>query len=155
MGATVPLAMWAIRRDSRIESSRSFSFLYTSNVMGAIAGALVPLALIELYGFHGTLRIGACLNAAIALTAIALSFRQGVAKTADANQTAATPGTPVEPARESGVLVLLFLTGFATMGMEVIWIRLYTAFIGTLVYSFALILASYLVATAIGAIYYR
>ncbi len=53
------------------------------------------------------------------------------------------------------MLVLLFLTGFATMGMEVIWIRLYAAFIGTLVYSFALILASYLIATAIGAMYYR
>jgi spermidine synthase len=39
--------------------------------------------------------------------------------------------------------------------MEVIWIRLYTAFVGPLVYSFALILASYLAATAIGARMYR
>jgi spermidine synthase len=155
MGATMPLAMWAIRRDAKNESSRSFSFLYTSNVMGAIAGALIPLILIEIYGFRGSLRIGACLNAAIALAAFALSFRRRTAKTASANQTAAAHTATVEPAKESVVLLLLFLTGFTTMGMEVIWIRLYAAFIGTLVYSFALILASYLIATAIGAMYYR
>lgn len=155
MGATVPLGMWAIRCDAERESGRSFSFLYTSNVMGAIVGALVPLVLIEFYGFHASLRIGACLNTTIAALAFALSFRRGAAKTKSAPEPAAKPVAAVESAGESGVLVLLFLTGFATMSMELIWIRLYTAFIGPFVYSFALILASYLIATAIGAIYYR
>ena len=154
MGATVPLAMWAIRRDARNESGRSFSFLYTSNVMGAIAGALIPLILIEVYGFHASLCIGACLNATIAVLAFALSFRRSPT-TALASQVAPAPAATAEPAKESGMLVLLFLTGFATMSMEVIWIRLYTAFIGPFVYSFALILASYLIATAMGAMYYR
>ena len=38
MGATIPLAMFAIRRDARYQSRRSFSFLYLSNVLGAVAG---------------------------------------------------------------------------------------------------------------------
>ena len=157
MGATVPLAMWAIRSESRPEAGRSFSFLYTANVIGAMAGAIIPAVLIELYGFHGTLRIGACLNIAIAAGAFALGFRRrGPAAEAAAAQPAATPA-PAQPANAGGsrVMTLLFLTGFATMGMEVIWIRLYTAFVGPLVYSFALILASYLTATAIGARMYR
>ncbi|MFZ0301542.1 MAG: hypothetical protein WAL75_02610 [Terracidiphilus sp.] len=157
MGATVPLAMWAIRSESRPDAGRSFSFLYTANVIGAMAGAIVPAVLIELYGFNGSLRIGACLNFAIAAGAFALSFRyRGPSAEAAAAQPATTAAA-IPPAVQngSGVMTLLFLTGFATMGMEVIWIRLYTAFVGPLVYSFALILASYLAATAIGARRYR
>ena len=77
MGATYPLAMAAIEGDLNKESRRSFSYLYLSNVVGAFAGAIVPLLLIEMYGFHGTLRIGSLLNALIALSAFTLSFRKG------------------------------------------------------------------------------
>ena len=41
------------------------------------------------------------------------------------------------------------------MGMELIWIRLYTYFVGPLVYSFAKILAVYLAATFAGSTIYR
>ena len=41
------------------------------------------------------------------------------------------------------------------MGMEVVWIRLYTPFIGVMVYSFALILVTYLGATFLGSFAYR
>lgn len=158
MGATVPLAMWAIRSEARPEAECSFSFLYTANVIGAMAGAIIPVVLIELYGFHGTLCIGACLNGAIAAGAFALALRRkGPNANSAAAQPAATPAAATPPLTQNGlrVMTLLFLTGFATMGMEVIWIRLYTAFIGPMVYSFALILASYLAATAFGARMYR
>ena len=153
MGATIPLAMWAIRSESRPESGRSFSFLYTANVIGAMVGAIIPAVLIEEYGFHGTLYIGTGLNALIAGSAFACSFRgrrpiSGSA-TAQPEVIAAKPHSAAVD--EPRVMTLLFLTGFATMGMEVIWIRLYMAFIGPLVYSFALILLAYLGATAVGA----
>src|SRR6266568_448918 len=51
MGATIPIAMLAIRRRFSTESQRSFSFLYLANVLGALVGAMLPLLLIELYGF--------------------------------------------------------------------------------------------------------
>jgi spermidine synthase len=154
MGATYPLAMAAIRNDGRIESSRSFSYLYLSNVIGALAGATVPLILIELYGFHGTLGIGSALNAIIALSAVALSLSKSERSSA-ANAPAVVTNGPGVSTPGKGVLVLLFLTGLSTMGMEVIWIRLFTAYIGPLVYSFALILASYLLATFLGSMLYR
>ena len=74
MGATIPLAMFAIRSDSGHDSRRSFSFLYLANVLGAVAGAIIPLLLIELYGFHGTLRIGAVLNTLIFAAAFGLTL---------------------------------------------------------------------------------
>jgi len=153
MGATIPLAMFAIRRDARYETRRSFSFLYVSNVVGAVVGAIVPLFLIEWYGFHGTLRGGALLNAAIAASAFGLTLAQH-------GQGSAT--APVEgrtkthvPGPRKGALVLLFVTGLATMGMEVIWIRLFTPYVGAIVYSFAIILVSYLLATFVGSAVYR
>src|ERR1035438_4023538 len=153
MGATYPLAMAAIEGDPKIESRRSFSYLYLSNVVGAFAGAVVPLFLIEVYGFHGTLRIGSLLNALIAFSAFGLSLRSTerdgtlALKVENAVVNAPSPG--------KGVLVLLFLTGLTTMGMEVIWIRLFSTYVGQFVYSFASILATYLVATFVGSILYR
>jgi hypothetical protein len=49
----------------------------------------------------------------------------------------------------------LFATGFSTMGMEVVWMRLYPAINGTFVYSFAEIVAIYLLATTFGSFVYR
>jgi spermidine synthase len=153
MGATIPLAMFAIGRDRRYESRRSFSFLYLANVLGAVGGSIVPLFLIELYGFHGTLRAGAVLNAAIATSAFLLSLATS-AHNSRAPLHVAEATTP-EPAGLNISLFLLFATGLATMGMELIWIRLFTPYVGPLVYSFAMILATYLLATFAGSRVYR
>ena len=59
------------------------------------------------------------------------------------------------PAATGRVLRLLFATGVATMAAEVIWMRLYTYFVGPFVYSFAKILAAYLLATFCGSQIYR
>jgi spermidine synthase len=153
MGATIPLAMFAIRRDARYEARRSFSFLYVANVLGAVAGAVVPLFFIEVYGFHGTLKIGALLNATVATVAIFLTLasrqRSGTIPSREAEASSASVGT------QRSVLVLLFTTGVTTMSMEVVWIRLFTPYVGPLVYSFAMILASYLLATFAGSQMYR
>jgi spermidine synthase len=153
MGATYPLAMAAMEGDAKIEARRSFSYLYLSNVVGAVTGAIVPLALIELLGFHGTLGVGSVLNALIAASALGLSRKTWQESAATGPALRAT--FSIGPQVEKGILLLLFLTGLATMGMEVIWIRLFTPYVGPMVYSFALILASYLLATCIGSLLYR
>jgi spermidine synthase len=78
MGATLPVGMRAIQRSLPAESSRSFSYLYIANVAGAIAGTMVPLFLIELLGFRGTLKIGVACNCLIAVSALALSQRSPI-----------------------------------------------------------------------------
>ena len=50
---------------------------------------------------------------------------------------------------------MLFLTGFTSMAMEVVWIRKFTPFLGTDIYAFALILATYLAGTFVGSQIYR
>ena len=50
---------------------------------------------------------------------------------------------------------MVFITGLVSMAMEIVWIRMYTKFLGTTVYAFALILPSYLVGTVLGTRIYR
>jgi predicted membrane-bound spermidine synthase len=154
MGATIPLAMAAIRNSHQNESPTSFSFLYLANVIGATAGAVVPLFLIELYGFHRTLQIGAACNAVLGVSAFLLSTRLYAAQ---------QNGSPPDISVDDGArdlknwrpLILLFCTGLTSMGIEVVWIRQFTPYLGTMVYAFAAILAIYLLSTACGSKIYR
>ena len=171
MGATLPVGMEAIRQTHSSESRRSFSYLYLSNVTGAVVGTIVPLFLIELLGFRGTLRIGAVCNGLIALSALALSQKTSrkmpptdaqslSAHSASANRTPADsslaiPVTGATAARERSTLALLFLSGLTCMAMEVVWVRSYTPYYGTVVYAFATILSVYLLGTVFGAAVYR
>jgi spermidine synthase len=152
MGATIPLGMFAVRRNVRLESRYSFSLLYLSNVLGAALGAVVPLLFIELHGFRYTLLIGALLNCSIAVFAYASTLVQKILKFGPLPQEEASNAIPSSDKRP---LLLLFMTGLASMGMEVVWIRMFTPFIGILVYSFAAILLIYLVATFVGSCVYR
>lgn len=155
MGATIPIAMLAIRQRFENEAPRSFSYLYLSNVAGAILGALLPPLLIELRGFHGTLQIGAALNCVLAISATALSFAQKVREAEVAPKPAAPQTSSSVASRNHSTLALLFATGLASMGMEVVWIRQFTYYLGTMVYAFAAILGLYLTATIVGSQIYR
>ena len=152
MGATFPFAMAAIRERLAGESSRSFSYLYLANVLGAVTGAVVPLLLIEQRGFQGTLHVGAVLNLCLAACAFLLSLRPA--------KSAAPATTKVEPvlppaAANPWAYVVLFGTGFTSMAVEVVWIRLFTPALGTMVYAFAAILGLYLGGTFLGSRFYR
>jgi len=155
MGATIPVAMLAIRRRDPERSQRSFSYLYLSNVLGAVIGATFPLLLIELYGFRDTLKIGAACNGLLALSAMLLSL----GRTEPSGPVRTEPATKGVASRASSQgnrpLALLFLTGLTSIGMEVVWIRQFTPYLGTVVYAFASILATYLVSTFIGLQIYR
>ncbi len=163
MGATIPLAMFAIRRSrawaspGQASSRQSFSFLYLANVMGALAGTVIPLVLIELWGFNRTLQTGMVINIAICLGAFWLAKREedGAAPGSEEAAGAVAPSLSLREMLGSGTLWLLFATGLTSMGMEVVWTRLFTVYVKTLVYSFALILGVYLAATFAGSMLYR
>lgn len=163
MGATIPIGMFAIRSNPHYESKRSFSFLYVANVLGAVAGAAIPLLLIEAWGFTATLRIAAVLNFSIGAGAFWLAStrsqlgRQG--ETTPQDETDAQAGVAFRAnwraVAGNSTLWLLFATGLTSMGLELVWTRLYTFYVGTFVYSFAQILGIYLLATFLGSSFYR
>ena len=155
MGATFPLAMWSIRRTRPGASARSFSFLYLANVLGATAGTLLSaFVAIELLGLRGTVLMAAWLNGLLAAAAVALSLRRTSVEPA-AEPATASGGAAAPVTGGTALRALLFTTGLASMGMEVVWVRQFTPYLGTLVYAFALILAIYLCATFAGSAAYR
>jgi spermidine synthase len=168
MGATFPFAMAAIRekfsaasqrsQSERSHYERSFSYLYLANVLGAVTGAVVPLLLIEERGFSGTLHVGAALNFCLAAAALLLSLQKtpDAAMEKSAPQAAAVTSSNsfAEPSSRWPYLVL-FGTGFTSMAIELVWIRMFTPGLGTFVYAFATILGLYLGATYLGSQFYR
>jgi len=163
MGMTFPVAMAAIRRARGPGAESSFSYLYLANLLGALAGTLVSaFVLIELFGFRGTLFVAMAANVALAVVATVLSRRaewngRPTAPAQAGSPESESPGSESRAVPEGGVvaLVLLFLTGLASMAMEVAWVRQFTPFLGTVVYAFASILAIYLVSTYLGSALYR
>ncbi len=153
MGATIPFAMEAMENFRRGKFNRSFSYLYLANVLGALAGAILPPLLVELRGFNGTLVIAAGLNCLLAISAFVFSLRI-TNRSAEGTQ-AVIPGNSRVPSANRWPLILLFGTGLTSMGMEVVWIRQFTPYLGTMVYSFACILAIYLGSTFVGSKFYR
>ena len=158
MGATLPLAMSAIEKGFG-GSPQSFSYLYLANVLGAVTGILVPaFLLIELLGFQGTLYMAAGLNLTLAAAAAGLSRAARLSQARGG--ASATPedygsGEVARGAANPGLLWLLFATGSISLAMEVVWIRQFTPYLGTVIYAFATILAAYLLATYLGSRAYR
>jgi len=156
MGATLPVGMRAIAQTIPAESRRSFSYLYMANVAGAFAGTILPLLLIEWLGFRATLQVGAACNVVIAASALTLSRQPQMAEdTKPRSKRARTKRQEAAPSDPRSALIPLFLSGLTSMAMEVVWVRRYAPFLGTVVYAFASILAVYLVATFIGSVIYR
>ncbi len=156
MGSTFPLLMAVIRQSARPESERSFSYLYIANVIGALLGTIASaFVLIELLGFQGTLYVAGSLNAILAMLAFAVSFSVVSSHSIENPIPAKATRPPLYGLHRSASLLFLFTTGIVSMGMEVVWIRQYTPYLGNVVYAFAGILAVYLLSTVMGSRDYR
>ena len=157
MGSTFPLLMAVIRQMARPSSERSFSYLYVANVFGALLGTLAAaFVLIEMFGFRGTLYVAGILNALLALSAFAMSrTRVPAAISLMKPASAQAPKPRLYGLSPNAILIFLFTTGFVSMGMEVVWIREFTPYLGPFVYAFARILVVYLLATLLGSHRYR
>jgi len=158
MGATFPCAMFAIKRYFGPQSVNSFSYLYLANVLGAMTGAILPTLLIEEVGFHGTLVCSALLNFLLAISAWVVA-RANIVNLDPLGQTVGEIEADralhvLKPGRRA-LLALLLWTGCTSMAAEVVWVRMFTAWLGTVVYAFAAILALYLGGTYIGSLAYR
>lgn len=158
MGATIPFMM-AFIKEFDSSDTRSFGYLYLANTVGAMCGtAATALFLIELLGFRRTLLLAACCNFGIAIMGFVLNFlypRQKIGGAAgDPGTTPAVPANALPASSVTHPAFFLFMTGFISMAMEVVWIRTFTPVMTTTIYSFASILTIYLLATWIGSWYY-
>jgi len=158
MGATFPLMM-AYVREQDCHNTTSFSFLYLANVLGAMSGTfLTAIVLVELLGFRHTLWEAAAGNFTIAFISGCLAWEQHrTAILSEKPEGATMAAELLRPQARNGRMakIILFSTGFVAMAMEVVWTRAFTPVLKTQVYSFALIVFTYLGATFFGSWVYR
>jgi spermidine synthase len=140
IGGTMPLLAKYFLRDSAKLGS-SFSKIYYLNTLGACAGALLTgFVLVRVFGVSGSLMIAVGGNLLVALI-IALTRRDPVL---------AKPDSGERPAY-SYMLVFLFLTGFISLGYEMLWVRILSTYGLSTSQAFALILAGFLLGFSVGA----
>lgn len=156
MGLTFPFMMGYVR-ECEGQNTDSFSFLYTANVLGAMAGvSYSAIVLIEKLGFHRTLWVAAAANFTIAFVSACLGWQHQKSSANFPEIAGSIESGPVpEPSPKKLTKWILFSTGFASMAMEVVWTRAFTPVLKTQVYSFAMVVFTYLGATFLGSALYR
>jgi spermidine synthase len=144
MGATLP-AMERLNAALRSER-RSLGRLYAANTAGAVLGVvLTAFWLIQTLGLRASSLVYVALNLLCA----------GIAQVVFPSQLEPRPARRVEPGRARAVLTRLALTGLLGVGYEVVVVRVLSQVSEDTVYTFALLLAVYLVGTAAGAAAYE
>jgi spermidine synthase len=145
MGATLPAV--ALAMDRRPEVRGSIASLYAANTFGAVLGVLASaFLLVPHLGLAATAAICASLNLLCALAAPRL-FR---AADATAPRAAAAPSPPGAQSSRR-LLATLAGTGLLGIGYEVLVVRVVSQIAENTVYTFAILLAVYLVGTTVGA----
>jgi spermidine synthase len=160
MGMTLPLLTRHLVR-TLDEAGARLGELYAANTIGAMAGTLLGgFVLIEFLGLRLTSYVAVALNLLAGLGARLLSRRFE----ADQPEATSAAGASRRPRprvprsflpRRRAVLAATFVSGFAALGLEVLWTRMLAEGTGSSIYIFTAILAIFLLGIALGSALYR
>lgn len=151
MGASLPLLAKAAVRSLQHAAAR-IGALYGLNTVGAGLGALIAgWWLVGNLGYEGALAVAATLNLAAALLAGVVLWGY----TASAAEDAPPPiqAAASEVTGSFGFVtwaLLVFVSGFCIVGLEILWVRVAGVIAQYTAYSFATILGTFLLADGLG-----
>jgi spermidine synthase len=154
MGLSLPLLSKAIVRHVDAAAGR-ISLLYGVNTVGAGVGALAAgWYLVGVYGYDTTLHIGSVLSLLVGATAllIAAGFpRDDAVRPASAN-TGHRANVRQVPGEVWLWCLLVFVSGFIAISLELIWFRILDVSLKSNAYTFAYLLAFYLLGDGLGSL---
>ena len=144
MGATLPaISRWV---KATPEGVSWLGFFYGGNIAGGVGGCvLAGFYLLRVYDVATATMVAVAFNAAVALIAYLLAGQ--TAYEADVVTPSRAGGAS---AGRAGVYVTIALSGMTALASEVVWTRLLSLHFGATVYTFALILAVFLVGLGVG-----
>jgi len=163
MGATLPVLVQALD-EGRGNVARRTSLLYGANTLGAVLGvAAATFWLFPALGLAKTNLTGALLDllvggiALFVLARFALPRSDPARKSTDTTPPGTTSGatTGSSTSTRTWLLISYSLVGCTALGYEVCWTRALTMSFGSSVYSFATILAIFLLGIALGSLIAR
>ena len=148
MGATLPAISRFVEATPRGVSW--LGFFYGGNIAGGVIGSLLAgYYLLRLHDVVFATAVALVLNAAVALSAFALSKRmKHTGPVTPPN--APKPKLFDAPLGSRPVYLTIALSGFTALGCEVVWTRLLSLNLGATTYTFSLILAVFLFGLGIG-----
>ena len=145
MGATLP-AMERVTAQMRAEG-RSLAGHYSANTLGAVFGVLATAFwLVPELGLNNTANICISLNLLCAFAALTLLPQASI------DLKSVSPTISTFP---RGTFIRLACTGFLGIGYEVLVVRVLSQVAEDTVYTFAMLLAVYLIGSALGAAIYQ
>ena len=152
MGATFPVLASSVAWDP---SSRTAQLgrLYALNTAGAVIGALAAgFLLVPLGGLDGAVYVAVALNGLTALLSwrMSLSPTRRTSPSSTETEVAQTASAQGPRAARAAALLVLAVTGFASLATEVGWTRCLSLMTGSTVQGFALILGILLTGMACG-----
>jgi spermidine synthase len=159
MGATLPLmACWATGNQTQ-KVLTQVSRLYGINTIGAVFGCLfTQFIAIRTLGVQGATGVAIGLNAVVFLVCFA---RPQFFYSADSSSSLTknkkpkkelNSGTQVSPAIGVLVFALFAYSGMASLSSQILWTRILVFPLGSTLYSFALILSTFLLGIALGSL---
>ena len=157
MGATLPLVgCWATGNQTERVFSQ-VSLLYGVNTFGAVFGCLfTQFFAIRLWGVQGATWFAVALNAVVFMLCygkarIFYSVESSPAQPATRKRKT-QQDTEVSPAIGVLVFAMFAYSGMASLSSEILWTRILVFPMGSTLYSFALILATFLSGIALGSL---
>jgi spermidine synthase len=133
MGATFPLLL-RITRESYVSNGWGFGLLYGSNTAGAMAGCLsVDLWLVPQLGSRGTQLCAIAVNILVGLVAWGFARYAAVPLSGEEADGSGTPLRVLARQHQSEFLfvcVVVAISGFVAMGLQVVWARFLTTALG-------------------------
>ncbi|HOR28325.1 MAG TPA: fused MFS/spermidine synthase [Candidatus Sumerlaeota bacterium] len=152
MGGTLPVVYRFFARGG-LAVARELSFLYAANTFGAVLGTfLAGFILVEVLGMQGTILMAAAINLLIGAGAILLDRRpsrptpQSEPRQPSLHETGThVAAWDLSAGRRQLVLGAIGLSGFCSMGMQVLWNRMLVFHVHNSTYAFSAILMVFLI----------
>ncbi|MCP5068577.1 MAG: hypothetical protein GY946_18605 [bacterium] len=147
MGMTLPLLSRAAVRD-RDDVAVGAGGLYAFNSLGAVLGCLASgYYLIPNLGLQATSTLAALFNLGLGLAAVVLGMRSDALQIEGPREPSTAAGTPVHGSNRTAVrlaIVAFGVSGFTSLGLEVLWTRALEQFTHNSTYAYTSMLAIFL-----------
>ena len=148
MGGTLPMIIQHAVDRKEVLGTRGAN-LYALNTLGGAVGAIAAgIVLPRLLGFTTTYLLNMVITLLIGITAMTLGRQATAAYRTSTPEHRSPKGAAASPERLP--VLLAALSGFTTLGLQVLWVRQFAQVVHNSVYTYSIILVVFLVALALG-----
>ena len=150
MGITLPLLTAAVSQRTR-SAGTSVSLLYAMNTLGAMSGTLLAgYILIPAIGIRRSFLLAATLNVIVGIGALLLNKSRNAAVESPIDDQPSENNHPSSIINLRLLWMVVAVSGFASLGLEIVWFRLMLQFVTATTEAFTAMLTTVLGGIALG-----